>query len=309
MNINTHPHNNNILRLIAGAAAVAFAASSYAATTITDSLTVTGDQADNYIFAGGDDGKSYLLTTQTSGQVRNIKMVGSAYVGTMEVNSGVDAIINFSATPIGGHSSGGSVRFRFGGSVNTVNGSATLTGAGKDVSSLSFYGTGFDTGHVASASDAERAQDTMTISHLTLNYNGTGQFGSNNLVANNSVVNVNSGYISTLTSSTTLTNSTLNYNSTNTTSKLGALSLENSAVNVNGGTLDMTSAAFDNSSITVKSGATLTQSTNTEISYANFQNITVESGGNFKASSASVLYFSGNCSIKTFSIKLFVDSS
>ena len=132
-----YTHHTSILRLIAGAAAVAFAAASYAATTITDYLSVSGDSADNYIFAG-DGGVSYLITPMNSGQVRNLKMVGSAYVGTMEVNSGVDAIINFTTTERGGYSSGGNVGFRFGGSINTVNGSATLSGAGKDVSSLSF---------------------------------------------------------------------------------------------------------------------------------------------------------------------------
>ena len=169
----------SILRLIAGAAAVSAAAASYAATTITDSQTVSGDGADNYIFAGGAGGESYLLQTGSVTNIRNLKKVGSAYVGTMEVNENVDAIINFTTTARGGYQSEKTAGFRFGGSIaGTVDGSATLSGAGKDVSSLSFYGYSFDTGHVVSETAATIAQDTMTISNLTVNYNG---LGSNSL--------------------------------------------------------------------------------------------------------------------------------
>ena len=80
----------------------------------------------------------------------------------------------------------------------------------------------------------------MTLKNITFNYNGIGQFGSNNVVIEDAVVNVNNGYLATVGGDTySLKNSTLNIASTytdgtltNNSFKLGTLTMENSSLKI-----------------------------------------------------------------------------
>ncbi len=223
--------------------------------------TPANSSTNNDIFVG-ENGKSYF-TTSLKDQYRNLTMVGGAYVGTLEVKEGVEAIINITNQDIDGYSSPNvtTSNYRFGGSANSVAGSATVFGAGVDKSTLTFYGSAFDTGHAVGDTEAAKAKDTMTVRDITINFNGANQFGSNNLVLNSAVVNINSGYVSPRTLTTSLTNSELNILSTsNTISKLGDLTMVNSkidggtkGVTVGALTLDNTTATFDGANVKASS--------------------------------------------------------
>ncbi len=183
---------------------------------ITSGTAVNNDAAGNLAFKAGENGKSYVYTTNTNGQIRNLAMSGSAYVGSITVEEGVEGIMNFSTTDLP-YKSGGDVGYRFGGSNNTVNGSALISGASKDVSTFTFYGSYFDTGHIADANAVKNASDTMTIQNITFNYNSTASsnnwIGSNNMVLDNAILNINGGRLrSAFLKTLTLTNSTLNIN-------------------------------------------------------------------------------------------------
>ncbi len=208
----------------------------------------TSDPSNNLVFKAGEDGKSYVYSSKKSGQIRNLVMSGSAYVGSITVEEGVEGIMNFSTIDFP-YKSGGDIAFRFGGSNNTVNGSALISGAGKDLSIFSFYGSRFDTGHIHDSNAAARASDTMTIKNITFNFNSTtasdNWIGSNNMVLDNAVLNVNSGrlrssYIKTLT----LTNSTLNVNTTTNPDNI-----------VSGATVDFNGTSIIKGSGSIKFGA------------------------------------------------------
>ena len=111
-----------------------------AALDVVGGAALLKDTADNLVFKAGEDGKSYVYVdpSQTVGQVRNLKQdANGAYVGSITVDSGVEGIMNFSTLDMPYSSGYDAAGFRFGGSSNTVNGSALISGAGKDVSTFS----------------------------------------------------------------------------------------------------------------------------------------------------------------------------
>ena len=225
------------------AAAVALAATSQATDINSPTYEFTGTTfySPLNIIGGDENGNCYLWASDLSNkQVRDLTQSGGGYNSTLTVGSGVHAIMNFSTTEMGGVSTAADIGFRFGGSVNSVAGIAVIQGADKNSSTFTYYGERFDTGHVAGASYAENAKDTMTLKNITFNYNGIGQFGSNNVVIEDAVVNVNNGYLATVGGDTySLKNSTLNIASTYTDGtltsgsfKLGALTMENSGLKI-----------------------------------------------------------------------------
>lgn len=227
------------------AAAVALATASQATDINSPTYEFTAESFNSPLnIIGGDaGGNCYLWASVTSNkQVRDLTWSGAdnAYKSTLTVGNGIHAIMNFSTTEMGGVSTPMDIGFRFGGSANDVGGSAVVQGAGKGSSTFTFHGERFDTGHVAGPSYAALAKDTMTFKSITFNYNGTTQFGSNNVAIEDAVVNVNNGYLTAVGGDTySLKNSTFNIASTytggtltNNRFKLGALAMENSSLKI-----------------------------------------------------------------------------
>ncbi len=245
----------------------------------------------------------------------------------INVASGVDAVMNFSGTQVDGFKdekyavSSNSHRYHIGGSnysASSPNANVEVTGASATTSSLVFYGSNFETGGATgSQTDKEKpaADDTITISDITFSFKGTGKFGSNIVILQNAVFNLDSGTLfsgtklikpegaettqsTSIVAETIIDNSTYNINTTTSANvgDLGALTFMNGSVlNVNAGSVNATTiSAIDTaSSINIKSGATLVLTGANELNKTNVGNINVETGGTLKATSTNIALVNG----------------
>ncbi len=264
----------------------------------------------------GENGKAYIYTTSSDAGAAFRFLSNSPYsYNTINVAEGVDAVMNFSTTDIDGYKSTKEQSYHAGGSNGLTKGSTILVdGGGADSSSFTFYGSNFRTGGVESSgtgSEGTVVEDTITISDITFDFNGTGGFGTNKVVLQNSVVNLNSGKLFSGTKliksgdstvsvnkivSTSLDNSTYNIKSTTVTSlgDLGATTLtNNSNLNVENGSVSATTLSVSSSNVKVANGATLNLSGANAFTIADMNQIKVEKGGTLNASASTITLIDG----------------
>ena len=264
----------------------------------------------------GENGKAYIYTTSEKAGADFRFLSNSPYsYNTINVADGVDAIMNFSTTDIDGYKSTKAQSYHAGGSNGLTKGSTILVdGASADSSSFTFYGNSFKTGGAdpsGSGSEGTVVEDTITIKDITFDFNGTGSFGTNKVVLQNSVVNLNSGKLfsgtkliksgdSTVSAdkivSTSLDNSTYNIQSASATDlgELGAVTLtNNSNLNVKKGSVSAKTLSITSSNVNISNGATLNLSAANAFTIADMNQIKVEKGGTLNASSSTIALIDG----------------
>ena len=272
---------------------------------------------------GNDEGVAYIYVSSEK-NAADFRYTTTPRTTTISVASGIDAVINFSASSVDGNPASQktngtptSFRYHIGGS-NGLNSSTPQSitisggsGATSQNTSLSFYGNEFETGGVvAGGTNRTYVGDIISVSDITFDFYGT-VFGSNKLEFTNAVFNLNRGRLQNSTTqtvngekteiilSTKLDNSTYNLNPENATSStnlgyMGAVTLlNNSKLNVLKGTVSASTLSISDSAVNIASGAKLNLTSSNTLSATDITNIHVAKGGTFQATSSN-FYFTNN---------------
>ena len=293
------------------------------ATDITGVQQVTSIAKD-WNMIGNDEGVAYIYVSSDKNSA-DFRYTTTPRTTTISVASGIDAVINFSASSVDGNPASQktngtptSFRYHIGGS-NNLNSSTPQSitisggsGATSQNTSLSFYGSEFETGGVvAGGTNRTYVGDIISVSDITFDFYGT-VFGSNKLEFTNAVFNLNRGRLQNSTTqtvngvkdtqiilSTKLDNSTYNLNPENATSStnlgyMGAVTLlNNSKLNVLKGTVSASTLSISDSVVNIASGAKLNLTSSNTFSATDITNINVAKGGTFQATSSKFYFTNG----------------